>query len=222
VQFRIASAFARLRGALVRIVKTNYQHYTITMDTEIFFQKIRTYGNLSSEAENEWESLLRSNIYRKGSDFLRIGQIPKKVAFVIKGLFAQHYITDNGDTIIKYFFPEGRIAGSIPATLTKTESLFTITALEDTSVLEYNYYEFKKLVSKHSDVAEFYIRYMEQHWIIEKEPYEISLRYDAAKIRYDEFLNKYPGLVKRLKKHHIAAYLGITPTQLSRIFFANK
>jgi len=98
------------------------------MDTDIFFQKIRTYGNLSSEAENDWANLLKTNSYHKGSDFLRIGQVPKKVAFVLKGLFAQYYIADNGDTVIKYFFPEGRIAGSIPATLTKTESLFTITA----------------------------------------------------------------------------------------------
>jgi len=191
-------------------------------DTSIFFQKIRNYGPITIESENDWAALLNEKVYHKGDDFLRIGQIPRKVAFIVKGLFAQYYISDNGDTVIKYFFPEGRIAGSIPATLTKTESLFTITALEDTHVLEYDYHEFKKLVSKHRDIADFYIRYMEQHWIIEKEPYEISLRYDAAKIRYDEFLQKYPDLVKRLKKHHIAAYLGITPTQLSRIFFANK
>jgi len=55
-----------------------------------------------------------------------------------------------------------------------------------------------------------------------KEPYEISLRNDSAKVRYNDFLTNYPGLVKRLKKHHIASFLGITPTQLSRIFFANK
>lgn len=58
---------------------------------------------------------------------------------------------------------------------------------------------------------------MEVHWIIEKEPLEISLRHFDAKVRYEEFLKKYPQLVKRLKKHHIASYLGITPTQLSRI-----
>lgn len=192
------------------------------MDAEIFFQKIGTYTDLSKEAEDDWARLLKAKTYKKGTDFLQIGQIPKTVAFVVKGLFAQHYITNDGDIIIKYFFPEGRIAGSIPATLTKTESQFSITALEDTRVLEYDYHDFKKLVSKHRDVAEFYIRYIEQHWIIEKEPYEISLRHDEAKIRYDEFLDKYAGLVKRVKKHHIAAYLGITPTQLSRIFSGNK
>jgi CRP-like cAMP-binding protein len=192
------------------------------MNTTVFFQKIKTYCNLSKETEQDWTTLLKEKLYKKGSDFLLIGHVPKKVAFVLKGLFSQHYTTETGDTVIKYFFPEGRIAGSMPAILTKTESLFTITALEETTVLEYDFHEFKKLVTKHRDIADFYIRYMEEHWVIAKEPYEISLRSDSAKIRYDVFLNRYPDLVKRLKKHHIAAYLGITPTQLSRIFFANK
>lgn len=192
------------------------------MDTAIFFQKIRTYANLTSEAEEAWAGLLKEQVYRKGDYFAQIGQIPKKVAFVCKGLFSQYYITDKGDAVIKYFFPEGRIAGSIPATLKKSPSLFAIEALEDTTVLEYDYHEFKKLVSAHKDIAAFYIQYLEQHWIIGKEPYEISLRNDSAATRYDEFLNNYPELTKRLKKYHLAAFLGITPTQLSRIFFANK
>lgn len=192
------------------------------MDSNPFFNKINEYVSLSPEARADWESLLREKEYARGSDFIRIGQVPKKVAFVVKGLFSQQYIRDEGDVVIKYFFPEGRIAGSVPATLTKTESLFNIVALENSNVLEYDFHEFKKLVTKHRDIAEFYIRYMELHWVIGKEPEEISLRADSARSRYNTFLEKYPNLVKRLKKHHIAAYLGITPTQLSRIFFANK
>lgn len=192
------------------------------MNAEIFFNKIRTYGDLSREAENDWKDLLNAKVYPKGSDFLSMGDVPRNVAFIVKGLFSQSYISENGDTVIKYFFPEGRIAGSIPATLTKSESLFTITALEETSVFEYDFLEFKSLVSKHSDIADFYIGYIERHWIIEKEPYEISFRSDSAKIRYDDFLRKYPGLAPRLKKHQIAAYLGITPTQLSRTFLIGK
>lgn len=192
------------------------------MTTDPFFKKIKTYTDLSKEAENAWQNLLVEKTYHKGDNFISIGETPKKVAFVVKGLFSQYYINDKGETIIKYFFPEGRIAGSIPATLTQSESLFEITALEETTVLEYDYNEFKKLVSTFSDVAKFYIRYLEQHWVIDKEPYEVSLRSDSAKIRYADFLRKYPDLVTRLKKHHIAAYLGITPTQLSRVFGYSK
>lgn len=183
-----------------------------------FFKKIGMYTVLSKEAESAWRNLLKEKTYKKGECFIRIGQVPKKVAFVLKGLFSQNYIDDNGDTIIKYFFHEGRIAGSIPATLQQSESLFDITALEETTVLEYDFVAFKRLVLGYPDIAVFYIHYLELHWVIDKELYEVSLRSDSAKIRYADFLRKYPELVKRLKKHHIASYLGITPTQLSRIF----
>jgi CRP-like cAMP-binding protein len=192
------------------------------MSLDIFFNKIRTYAPLSVQAESAWTQLLREKKYLKGDNFIEEGQIPKKVAFVVKGLFSQYYTADSGDIVIKYFFPEHRIAGSIAAMLAGNKSNFTITAIENSTVLEYNFNEFKKLVQEYPDMAGFYIKYMEQHWIIDKEPYEISLRHNSAKIRYEEFLQNYPQLVKRLKKHHIASYLGITPTQLSRIFFANK
>ena len=192
------------------------------MSRDVFFQKIKTYAELSPQAEAAWAALLRENTYNKGDYFVTEGQTPKKVAFVVNGLLYQYYTAENGDMVVKYFFPENRIAGSMTATLTQSPGNFTIKALEDTAVLEYNFIEFKKLVAVYPDIATFYIRYLEQHWIIEKEPYEVSLRYESAKTNYDNFLHKYPGLVKRLKKQHIAAYLGITPTQLSRIFFANK
>ena len=192
------------------------------MNTDIFFQKIKSYTDLTAESEKAWLDILKEKAYNKGDYFIQIGQVPRKFGFVCKGLFSQYYITDKGDTVIKYFFPEGRIAGSVPATLTKKESLFTIEAIEQSTVLEYDFNEFKRLVAAYRDVAEFYIRYMEQHWVIEKEPLEVVLRTDTAARRYNDFLLKYPTVVKRLKKHHIAAYLGITPTQLSRVFLINK
>jgi CRP-like cAMP-binding protein len=94
---------------------------------------------------------------------------------------------------------------------------FTISALEKSVVMEYDFAAFKRLVSQHTDIAGFYISYMEQHWIIEKEPEEISLRHDSAATRYKNFVDRYPDLQGRLKQHHIASYLGITPEGLSRI-----
>lgn len=192
------------------------------MNIDLFFQKIRTYHNISEQAEMAWRSLLKEKMYKKGDNLFNIGQQPKKVAFVVKGLLSQNYIADNGDEVIKYFFPEERMAASLGAMLTNKPSVFYITAIEDTTVLEYDFFEFKRLFNDFPDLALFYIAYNDLHWVIEKEPLEITFRTETAAKRYDDFLKEYPDLVKRLKKHHIASYLGITPTQLSRIFFANK
>lgn len=192
------------------------------MNTEIFFEKVRSYYNISEHAESAWTKLLHEKKYKKNEYLLDIGQHPKKIHFVVSGLLSQNFITDEGNVGIKYFFPEQRMATSLTAMLANEPSVFYIVAIEDTLVLEYDFFEFKTLLAQHMDIALFYIRYNELHWIIEKEPLEVSMRTDTANKRYDDFLKRHPNIVKRLKKHHIASYLGITPTQLSRIFFANK
>jgi CRP-like cAMP-binding protein len=141
---------------------------------------------------------------------------------VIKGLFSQNYVSETGDDTIKYFFPEGRFAASVAAMLDGKPSRFSIVALENTRVLSYPFAEFKKLAEHNCEVMAFYVHYIERHWIVEKEPLEISYRYDTATRRYNEFVRTNPELVKRLKKHQVASYLGITPTQLSRLLRAGE
>ena len=187
------------------------------MSTNAFFDKIQTYGPLSPTAQVDWTSLLRPRTYHKEEIFVRAGDVPTRFAFVTRGLFHQHYIGPQGDMIIKYFFPESRIAASVSATLLGEPSLFSITAIEDSEVLEYEFADFRKLVAIHPDVAAFYIAYMERHWIVEKEPIEIAWRHDDALTRYRNFMLREPDLHRRLKQHHVAAWLGITPESLSRL-----
>ncbi|KAA0992111.1 Crp/Fnr family transcriptional regulator [Dyadobacter aurulentus] len=187
------------------------------MSKELFFQQIRRYYPVSQAAESAWGALLRAKTYEKGGYLIKEGQIPDKVSFICKGLAYQSYFPDDGEMIIKYFFPENRLAASVIATMTRMPSRFSIVAMEETAVLEYDFAEFKKLVERHSDLALFYINYLERHWVIEKEPLEISFRTDTATKRYKDFLLSHGHIIPRLKKYHIASYLGITATQLSRI-----
>ena len=187
------------------------------VDTDLFFKKIQNYANLSPLSRASWQSLLRPQVYKRGENFIPLGQVPERVGFVVEGLFSQEYVSETGDATIKYFFPEGRFAASVGAMLTRTPSSFAVVALEDSLLLCYDFAKFKGLTERYSDIASFYIRYMERHWIIEKEPLEVSFRHDTALTRYQKFQETYPGLAQRLKKHQIASYLGITPTQLSRL-----
>ncbi len=186
-------------------------------ETEAFFTKVRTYTDLSERAEQAWAALLRRKVYRKDELLIRAGDVPTHYAFVVQGLFYQHYVGPDGDMIVKYFFPENRIAASVSATLLGEPSLFTITAIEDSVVLDYDFAAFRKLAAEFPDIAAFYISYMERHWVVEKEPDEISFRHDDAMKRYRDFIRRDPDLHRRLRQHHIAAWLGITPESLSRL-----
>ncbi|MGN8022482.1 Crp/Fnr family transcriptional regulator [Phyllobacterium sp. 22229] len=187
------------------------------MNTEAFFTKIGTFTHLSEKAVRAWSSPLSSRQYSREEPFIRAGDVPTAYAFVVEGLLCQHYVGRDGDLIIKSFFPENRIAASVSATLLGEPSLFTITAIEHSIVLEYDFAAFKSLVSDFPDIAAFYISYMERHWIIEKEPGEIAFLYDDAMQRYIDFSRREPELHKRLKQYNIAACLGITPESLSRL-----
>jgi CRP-like cAMP-binding protein len=182
-----------------------------------FTKRLESYGPLSADSKLALEGILVTNSYKRNEYFVEAGEHPKNIAFVCKGLFSQYFTSPDGDVVIKRFFPEGYFCTSMSALLANTASDFTIKALEDTTVLEYSYHDFKRLTKMYPDLADIYIRYLEIHWVIEKEPVEIALRYETASTRYATFLRQYPSLEPRLKQHEVAAYLGITPTQLSRI-----
>jgi len=186
-------------------------------DLAQFFAKVRTYADLSPQAEAAWTAILRRRDLPKDAPLIRAGDVPSAYAFVVSGLLFQHYTGPAGDMVIKYFFPENRIAASVTATMLGAPSRFGITAIEDCVLLEYDFVAFKRLVDAFPDMATFYIRYLERHWIIEKEPEEIAFRHDDALDRYRAFIEAQPDLHRRLKQHHVAAWLGITPESLSRL-----
>ncbi|MCF2506102.1 Crp/Fnr family transcriptional regulator [Dyadobacter sp. CY107] len=189
----------------------------VETEMEVFFKKVRQYTQLTQEAEAAWAKLLVRKVYKKNDFLISEGQVPRKVSFITEGLFSQYFTASDGNVVIKKFFMESQFAASVVAMLKKEPSIFTIKALENSVVWEYDFAQFKKLTLEYEDIAAFYISYMELHWIIEKEPLEISFRYDTASVKYAHFLRSHPALEDRLKQHEIASYLGITPTQLSRI-----
>lgn len=133
------------------------------------------------------------------------------------GCLRTFYIDKNGNVYNKNLFLEGSFAASKVSLLTKSPSYFSIEALEDTILYNINFEQYKVLQEKHPDLQKFYIAYIEQSWIINREQNEIALVMTDAKERYLKFLSENEGIEKRIAQHHIAAHLGITPTQLSRI-----
>lgn len=185
--------------------------------TDEFFNKVTEYASIDERAREAWCALLVKRDYQKGDLLVTQGELTRNVFFVLRGLLLQYHINEDGDAIVKRFFLEHGFAASTSALLTDGASDFSIRALEPVTVWEYNFARFKALVRDHPDIAAFYIGYMERHWIVEKEPLEISFRNDDARRKYTRFLESHPGLEKRIRQHEIAAFLGVTPTQLSRV-----
>ena len=179
--------------------------------------KFENYSSLGLEAWSLVESIITFQFLKKDETLLRNGQIAKNIHFVCKGAL-RAYITDyNGNNYNKNIFLESDFAGSTVSYLLGTPSNFTLEALEDTILISLDYKKYRKYVDENSDLKNFYIAYLENNWVIEKEQREISLVMENATERYLKLLHQHPNIDQRIQQLHLASHLGITPTQLSRI-----
>ena len=181
-----------------------------------FINFIKTTTSIPPKEEECFNALLVKKCIKAGEDFISAGQFSKSIAFVQVGLFRYYYINEAGLEFTKGFFKEGAVLSSYSAILQNRPSYFTIQALEDSVIETINYDEFHKLFSSHHCWNEFLVALLQRVYII-KEAREREFLLFSAEQRYKAFLQRYPGLEKRVKQHIIASYLGIAPESLSRI-----
>lgn len=186
------------------------------MNHSEFVTHINQYYPLSDETVKDLLDICTEEYYIKNYLLLESGSMARYYYFLKSGLIGYYTIDEQGNNIYKIFFEENSFAASTAAIIKNEPSDFNIIALEDCSVIQYPAKAYRELLKKHHDLALFHLHYLEKNWVVKKEPLEVSLKYETAKKRYLQLLEK-PSLYNRLKQHHVASYLGITPTQLSRI-----
>jgi len=188
-----------------------------TQYLETLKSKFNSYAPISPNSWQLIENILEFQSVKKGELLLRNGDIAKHIYFICQGALRTFIMDATGNTYNKNIFLEGDFAGSTASSLQQTPSEFSIETLEDAVLININYQKYRELIFQNEDLKNFYITYLEKHWVIEKEQREISLVMENATERYLQLLSKHPDISERIALHHIASHLGITPTQLSRI-----
>ena len=161
-------------------------------------------------------SLFQTHILKQGEFFIRAGDVPHTIGFVISGILRLYYIDPDGNEFTKSFCAENSFVAAYSALLMRQPSRLFIQALEDAKVSIADYSAYRSLSESQAGLQQLNCKIAE-FLFIKKEWRESALLLDDAKTRYLSFLEEHPGLEVRLKQHHIASYLGITPVTLSRI-----
>ena len=175
------------------------------------------YSPLQEASWHDFVACCNGKSVAKGQLIYPLNKVPTSFCFLHKGL-ARAYVTDkNGNEFNKNFFAEGRFPGSMSALLNNQANTMVVEAIEDCEIIEIDFKRYRTLLFDDANVMKMHIHYLERHWLLEKEPKEIGYLQFEARERYLNFLNEYAKIIHRLPQYHIASYLGITPTQLSRI-----
>lgn len=92
----------------------------------------------------------------------------------------------------------------------------SIQALEDSEIFTISYRDVQEFYSTVEN-AERFGRLAMEYTVIDVISELKSLYKDSRKLRYENFVQKYPEVVQRIPQYHIASYVGVKPQSLSRI-----
>ncbi|MBU0923329.1 Crp/Fnr family transcriptional regulator [bacterium] len=180
-------------------------------------QTINSYYPISDTTWNEFKNICTIREIKKGDFAFDLYSKIDEISFVYKGLFRTFSLNEKGEEFTKNFFWETRFYGPMVSLLTNSEITSCVQAIENSIVVDINHTKYRKLLYKYEDLKMYHILYLEKHWIMQKDDNTYSLVLEDAKKRYDRFLKDFEHIIPRLSQYHIASYLGISATHLSRI-----
>jgi CRP-like cAMP-binding protein len=171
---------------------------------------------IKEDTWNDVQQIFDKTALKKGDRFCEEGIVSRDFALLMSGVVRGFYRTDKGNEYNKHFFTAPSIIGGYTSLITGKPNLVIQEALTDCVILVANYAAFVKLYDKHADL-ERAGRMFAERYFVEKENKEFEIIIFDAERRYQLFQQRYSQLEQLIPQYHIASYLGISATQLSRI-----
>ncbi|WP_436516094.1 Crp/Fnr family transcriptional regulator [Ekhidna sp. To15] len=178
-----------------------------------FFNKIIP---LSLESLGLMSEIFVSAELKKGEYFIRKGQYAKEIAFLETGIVRAYYINNEGKEYNKTFFSAPSIIGSYASLISKQKNAVAQQALTDCKIWKASFHKIEELSSGNYEIERLR-RTIAEGYFLSNEKKEIEMALLDAEKRYLILQEEYPGIELEIPQYHIASYLGISPTQLSRI-----
>lgn len=188
----------------------------MTTDHDVFTAYLRSWGDLPAVELAKVPDVFRVLDVPARTQILRAGEKPGRVFFSLTGLTRLFYVDDAGTERTKAFRAERELICAYSALLRDEPSDVFIETVEPSRLLVATRERFSLLSAGHPGWREIITRLTERRLVEEEHRHGELLRYDATR-RYLNFLSAEPDLAARLTQRLIAAYIGVTPVQLSRI-----
>jgi len=183
-------------------------------------QEFQTYINqicpLNKESLEKLLQTFHPTTLKKGDFFIKEGQFAKQVGFLEEGVVRAFFLNKEGKEYNKQFFLGPSIIGAYSSLLTKQSNQIAQQALTDCKILVANFSEIEALYDQYHEIERLG-RKIAEFYFLEKEQKEIEMALLDADKRYLILRETFPKLETIIPQYQIASYLGISPTQLSRI-----
>ena len=151
----------------------------------------------------------------EGESILEAGHRTNYICLVVSGLVRGFYIDEEGNDRTKCFSLKGDWCCSYNY-ISDMPCPFFLEAEQDTVLVMFNIPDIEKVKEKYP-ILKKKIEELLAESMVKSEQRIYSFISMEAKDRYLLITKEQPELIKMAKQEHIASYLGITPSSLSRI-----
>jgi CRP-like cAMP-binding protein len=183
---------------------------------EKFTTFLKRFTDVTAESMVVLLDLFKSVELNKNDYLAQEGEFSKTLCFVESGVLRAFYRNPKGEEFNKLFFVNPSIVGAYSSLITGEANRINIQCLTDCVVLKANFQSILDLYETHPTIERLN-RIIAEDFFVKKERREMSLVMNDASERYEIFQEEFLGLENEITQYHVASYLGITPTQLSRI-----
>jgi CRP-like cAMP-binding protein len=177
------------------------------------------YNSISPLKEETWAAVLplfHEEKLEQDEYFVRENELARKIAFLESGVVRAFFVNQQGQEYNKQFFVGPASIGGYSSLLTGRANLIPQQALTECIIHTCDFKSLTDLYAKHPDLERL-SRKMAEYYFIEKEKKELEIVLLDASQRYKIFQQEFPTLEQLIPQYHIASYLGISATQLSRV-----
>jgi CRP-like cAMP-binding protein len=166
-------------------------------------------------AEN-LSNLLTKKKFKKKEIIVKLKEIPSKFYILKKGIVRSYIVGSQGKEHIKILYTKNNIFAPMTALIKKKPSLYSFDCLTDCEILEGNYTDLLALTNSNLEFSILYSKILEEMYVrTDNKIHDLSIL--NATERFKKLKKEKPTIENLIKQYHIASYLNITPTQLSRI-----
>ncbi len=177
---------------------------------------LRSTNLVSSHTAEEIAGWFIPRLISKNDFFLEEGKFSNEYLFLEKGFMRAFAFNLDGHDITTNFYSENQVVLEASSFFNRTRSKENIQALEDCAGWYINYERLNDLFHSLPEFREFG-RSVLVKGLTHLKTKMLSLITETAEQRYNTLINTQPEIFNRAPLKHIASYLGITDTSLSRI-----
>lgn len=186
------------------------------MKEEHFLKKVFASSDITEDELKRIIPRYKQVTFKKNDYLLTQGQVEKKYWFLENGFIRSYIIDTQGNDITFNLYGPGDVVIDYASMFFFSPTRENIQALTDLVCWEVSFEDFQDMFNTVLTFREQQRGLLVGSYFALKE-HSISFIADQAKDRYLRLVKEKPHIVQNVSLKHIATYLGITDTSLSRI-----